>query len=290
MINEQITGKNIFGMLGGVPLYPQIRNGSVRSQGAFAVYIEAGLFGANLIPLFVWLWSDRKFRGAAFLGIVGATMMVITCRSSTPLLSYAAAMLGFFFWRFRSQMRLFRQGLVIMLVGLHLVMKAPVWALIARVDVVGGSSGDHRYHLVDATIRHFSDWWLIGYRYYNAWGWGMWDLSNQYVSVALTGGLLTLIIFVAILSRSFSMLGKARKHVAGDKKEEWFLWCLGVALLSNAVGWFGLALWAQAAVAYCALLAMISVASFEAMQPREAEVEIVDNPEFASAFPNPVET
>ena len=196
MINEQITGKNIFGMLGGVPLYPQIRNGSVRSQGAFAVYIEAGLFGANLIPLFVWLWSDRKFRGAAFLGIVGATMMVITCRSSTPLLSYAAAMLGFFFWRFRSQMRLFRQGLVIMLVGLHLVM---------------------------------------------------WDLSNQYVSVALTGGLLTLIIFVAILSRSFSMLGKARKHVAGDKKEEWFLWCLGVALLSNAVGWFGLALWAQAA-------------------------------------------
>jgi hypothetical protein len=208
--------------------------------------------------------------------------MVITSRSSTPVLAYAAAILGFCLWRFRSQMRVFRQGLVFVLVMLHLVMKAPVWALIARIDLTGSSAGDHRYHLVDSTIRHFSDWWLLGNKDYASWGFGMWDLSDQYVAVALTGGLLTLVIFIWILSRSFSLLGKARKHVAGDQREEWFLWCLGVALFANMVGWFGLACWAQAAVALSALLAMISVATFEAMRSGEAKVEILDSSELDS--------
>ena len=287
MISEQLTGQNIFGMLGGVPLFPQVREGRIRSQGAFATYIEAGVFGANLIPLFVLLWSERKSRGMAFLGMLGAVTMVLTCTSSTPLLSFAAGILGFCLWQFRSQLRLFRQGLVAMLVGLHLVMKAPVWALIARVDLTGSSSGDHRYHLIDATIRHFTDWWLIGYKNYPAWGWDMWDLSDQYVAVCLTGGLISFIIFISILYRSFAGLGTARKRVAGDRKEEWFLWCLGVALFANVVAWFGCAAWAKGEAALSALLAMISVATFEAMRPGEIKVEVVDDSRFAS-FSNPV--
>jgi hypothetical protein len=110
----------------------------------------------------------------------------------------------------------------------------------------------------------------------------MWDLSDQYVAVALTGGLLTLVIFIWILSKSFSLLGKARKHVAGDLKEEWFLWCLGAALFANMVGWFGLACWAQAQAALSALLVMISVATFEAMRPREPQVVILDSSELDS--------
>ncbi len=289
MIGEQITAQNVFGLLGGIPLHPQIRDGHVRSQGAFAVYIEAGLFGANLLPLFVWLWTDRKFKAAACMGIVGGTIMVITSRSSTPVLAYGAAIFAFCLWRFRSHMRVFRQALVFTLVMLHLVMKAPVWALIARIDLTGSSAGDHRYHLVDATIRHFSEWWLLGNNNYPNWGYGMWDLSDQYVAVALTGGLLTLVLFFGILTRSFSLLGKARKHVAGDFKEEWFLWSLGAALFANMVGWFGLACWAQAQAALSALLAMISVATFEAMRPREAEVEILDNSELDS-IPDEVES
>jgi hypothetical protein len=220
--------------------------------------------------------------------MLGGAIMLITSASSTPVLALAAAIAGFCLWRFRSYMRVFRQAVVAMLVGLHLVMKAPVWALIARIDVTGSSAADHRYHLVDSTIRHFSDWWLKGYADYPSWGWGMWDLSNQYVSVALRGGLLTLAIFIGILTRTFSMLGRARKHVAGDHKEEWFLWCLGIALSANMVGWFGLSCWAQAQQALSALLVMISVATFEAMRPREAKVEILDDSEL-DLVPDPVE-
>jgi hypothetical protein len=157
-------------------------------------------------------------------------------------------------------MRAVRWVLVVSLVGLHLVMKAPVWALIARVDLTGSSSGFHRYMLVDGCIRHFSDWWLMGVKNYDTWGWDMWDLSNQYVAYALTGGLVTLAAFVLIISRSFGRLGTARKLAAGDAKQEWFLWCLCAALLAHVVAYFGIGYFDQMQFAWYALLAMISVA------------------------------
>ena len=45
----------------------------------------------------------------------------------------------------------------------------------------------------------------------------MWDLCNQFVVVALTGGLLTLVFYIAIFSRSFGAIGTARKLVNGDR-------------------------------------------------------------------------
>ncbi len=284
MINEQITHRNVFGLLGGLSITPQIRDGKLRSQGAFGVYIDAGMFGAILAPLLVWLWSFKKSRIAVLLGMAGATVMMITCNSSTPLLALAGGIIGLCFWPLRSRMRVFRWGLVLTLVVIHLSMKAPVWALINHVDLTGSSSGFHRYILVDNFIRHFSDWWLLGFKYYDSWGWDMWDLSNQYVSVGLRGGLLTFLLFIGVLSRSFAELGIARKRVAGNQKQEWLCWCLGSALVANVVGWFGCSYMAQMQMALFPLLAMISVAAFEAKRPPAARVETLGDSRLASVF------
>jgi hypothetical protein len=273
MINEQITRQNIFGLLGSVPIASADRAGGVRSQGTFAVYITAGVFGATLLPLFAWLWSDAKFKVAALGGMVGATVMTITSNSSTPLLAYAAGIVGLCFWPLRRHMRAVRWALVSSLIALHLVMKAPVWALIARIDLTGSSSGWHRYYLVDSCIRHFSDWWLLGYKNYNDWGWDMWDLSNQYVGCALTGGLVTLLLFIGIISRSFGRLGTARKLAEGDPKHQWFLWCLCAALLSHVVAYFGISYFDQMQVAWYALLATISAALPDATRSPAPQVQ-----------------
>jgi len=265
MINEQLTRQNIFGLLGGFQTAPAERLGAIRSQGTFAVYITAGAFGATLLPLFIGLWSDAKSRIAASLGMIGATVMTITSHSSTPLLAYVAGIVGLCFWPLRKQMRAFRWGLVLTLVGVHLAMKAPVWALIARIDLTGASSGYHRYMLVDNCIRHFGDWWLLGFKDYQNWGWDMWDMSNQYVTYALTGGLVTLVLFIGIISRSFGRLGTALRLAEGDPKRKWFLWCLCAALLSHAVAYFGVCYFDQMQYAWYALLAIISVAVSEAM-------------------------
>jgi hypothetical protein len=283
MINEKISHINVFGLLGGIPLAVTVRDGHIRSGGVLGC-LYAGAFAGVLIPLFLWMWTDGKDKMIAFVGIAGATAMVITSYSSTSWMAYGGSLIGLCFWPLRKWMRPIRWALVITIVGLHLAMKAPVWALIARIDLTGSSSGDHRYHLVDACIRHFGDWWLMGYYYYNQWGWDMWDLANQFVAVALTGGLLSLICYVGIFSRSFSAIGRVRKQVSGDRAQEWRLWCLGSALFATVVTSFGINYMAQLLMGFFPLLACISVATFEARQTVVQEAEIPSDSRLAS-FP-----
>jgi hypothetical protein len=274
MINEKISQINVFGLLGGISREVTIRDGHVRAAGVMGC-LYAGAFSGVLVPLFFSLWTEGKSRMIACAGLVGATIMVITSYSSTSYLAFGGSILGLCFWPLRKEMRLIRWGFVSMLVSLHMVMKAPVWALIARIDLTGSSSGDQRFELLDNCIRHFWDWWLLGSRYYNDWGWGMWDLVNQFVAVAVTGGLLTLIFYIAIFKRSFGAIGNARKQVNGDRGQEWFLWCLGSALFATVVASFGINYVPQLLMGLFPLLACISVTTFEA---RQAAIQTVEAP------------
>jgi hypothetical protein len=283
MLIEQITHVNVFGYMGG-HTWITVRDGKVRSEGVMGC-LYAGAFAGAAIPMFLWLWTGGKARMTALAGIVGAIAMVITSNSSSSLLAFAGSLLGLCFWPLRKQMRLVRWAFSLALVGLHMVMHGPVWSLIARVDLTGSSSGYHRYYLVDNCIRHFSDWWLLGYKYYNDWGWDMWDLCNQFVVAALTGGLLTLILYITIFSRSFGALGAARKQVSGNRAEEWLLWCLGSVLFANVVVHFGINYMAQMMMTLFPVLACISVATFEATQPAVRSDEPPEQDQFASISP-----
>jgi hypothetical protein len=263
MINEQVSHINVFGLLGGVSSQVVMRDGHLRA-GATLGCLHAGAFAGVLIPLFLWLWKEEKSRVAALAGLTGATAMVFTSYSSTSWLALMGSLVGLAFWPLRQQMRVIRWGIVLGLVSLHMVMKAPVWALIARIDLTGSSSADQRYMLVDMTIRNFSKWWLFGTKDYVNWGWDSWDLCNQFVAVALTGGLLALICYVAIFARGFSALGTTRKLVNGDRGQEWLLWCLGSTLFANVVAHFGINYMAQLIMGFFPLVACISVATFEA--------------------------
>jgi hypothetical protein len=289
MLNEQISHVNVFGYIGGLGPGLTIRDGKIRSEGVLGC-ISAGAFAGALIPLFLGLLTDRKNRILAYAALAGATVMVFTSNSSTSTLALAASALAIFLWPLRKQMRLIRWGLALGLVGLHLVMKAPVWALIARVDMTGSSSGYHRYQLVDNCIRHFSDWWLFGYKDYDRWGYGMFDMCNQFVVQAVCGGLIGLIAYIAIFSRSFGAIGKARKNVEGDRGKEWFLWCLGSTLFSIVVAHFGINYPATTEIGLFTLWSAISVSTFEASQPVEraadvpAQVELATAPGAAGAY------
>ena len=220
MLNEQIAHVNFFGYLGGYGPGLTIREGKIRSQGVLGC-ISAGGFAGALVPLFLWLWTERKCRMLAYAGFAGAIVMVFTSNSSTSLLALAASALAIFVWPLRRQMRLVRWGLALSLVTLHLVMKAPVWALIAHIDLTGSSSGDHRCAtmLVDNCIRHFSDWWLIGYKDYGQWGWGMFDLCNQFVVQALAGGLLALVAYIAIFQQDLRGDWEGQEKGGGRSRE-----------------------------------------------------------------------
>jgi hypothetical protein len=181
-------------------------------------------------------------------------------------------------WPLRNMLRPIRWGIVLTLVSLHLVMKAPVWELIDRIDVVGGSSGYHRYQLVDQCIRHFSDWWLFGVKDTGAWGWDMWDTANQYVSIADSTGLLPFILFVATLAFGFKAVGVARKASVGNKNRELYFWSLGTAMFANAVGFFGISYWDQTEVVWYAFLAILSATALAVPAVSTATVATSDAP------------
>jgi hypothetical protein len=282
MVNEFVTHKNVFGYVGGIEIQAVMRNGHVRA-GATLGYLYAGAFAGVLIPLFLWLWREKKSRMVACAGLVGATAMVITTTSSTSYMAFMGSLLGLAFWPLRNRMRIVRWGLVTILVALHLVMKAPVWALIQRIDLTGSSSGSQRYQLVDMTIRHFSEWWLVGTNAYIAWGWSSWDLCNQFVAVALTGGLLSLIFYIAIFGRSFAAIGTARKLANGDRNQEWLLWCLGSSLFATVVAHFGINYMAQLIMGFFPLVVCASVAAFEVSETAVQTSEVPVREQFLSA-------
>ena len=201
---EVITGRNPYALLGGAQAADyataMARDNRFRATGCFAHPILAGTFGAILIPLFVLLWQSCKTsRTMAVVGIVSATVITVASNSSTPIVAYAAGVLGLCLWPARNWMRFLRWAIVVAVVSLHLVMKAPVWHLIARIDLAGGSSSYHRFMVVDQCIRHFSDWWLVGVKSTYEWGWDMWDSINWYVNEGTTGGVLTMLLFMGVL-------------------------------------------------------------------------------------------
>jgi len=288
MVIEEFTRVNVFALLGGVLAMPEIRDGKVRSQGVFQHALTAGAFAASSLPLFFLLWKSRANRVLAVTGAVAVTIMVFATQTSTSLLSYMAGILAVLCWPLRERMRRIRIWMALALVALHLVMKAPVWFLIARVDLTGSSSSYHRAELIDQFVNHFSSWWLIGTKDVATWGWDMWDAQNMFVSVGEMGGLAALIFFVLVLSRSFSQLGYARQ-AARDTAEEWVPWLLGSALFVHVVAFFGVNYFDQVRMAWFALLAMISACTVTAspaktmVEPRKVSVRYLAERPFHSA-------
>jgi hypothetical protein len=270
MSYEQATGKNpYYAYLGGAhaSLYGSSleREDHFRATGCFGHPILAGTFGAISLPLFAGLWwRSRKDRMVAAMGIISATIIAWAASSSTAMLGYMGGLIALSFWPLHKWMRPVRWVIALTLVSLHLVMKAPVWHLISRIDITGGSSSYHRYQLINQCILHFSDWWLIGTKSYADWGWDMWDLSNQYVGTADTGGLIPLLAFLAIIVFGFKYVGKEIRAARDSRKRELFLWAMGAALFANVVAFFGIGYFDQTIVAWYALLAMIPVAAHSA--------------------------
>ncbi len=293
MVFEQLTGRNPYAWLGGaraayfaMDLY---RDGSIRATADFGTPILAGTFGAVLLPVFIGLrMSDRKQAGAALLGILGATAMTVASHSSTPAFAYVLGIMALCLWPIRSMMRVIRWGIVITLATLQMVMKAPVYHLITRIDISGSSY--HRYALIDQCVRHFWNWWLIGTNSNANWGWDMWDTANQYVATAISGGLLGLICLIGIIVYGFKYVGRARQ-AAPDKKQALFFWALGSALFAQSLSFLGISMWDQSVVGWYALLALIGAVAVPQLQQARAPVQpfgTAFDPGIAAVAANPV--
>jgi hypothetical protein len=269
MCIEKMTGRNLFHAFGGVPQFTTIRDGVLRCQGPFRHPILAGTFGAVWLPLFVGLWWQGKGnRFLALLGIVSSTIITLLAGSTGPLGTYLAGMVGIGMWCLRNHMRSVRWGIVVFLGALEILLTNHIWYIFADVSAwrlgFNGSTGWHRSFLIDATIRHFSEWWLLGTTTANVARWGVWagDITNQFISEAVDGGLITLLLFISVIVFAFSRLGRAMRAVrAESRRSELMLWAVGSALFAHVITFLGVSYFDQNIVNWYLVLAMVGTAS-----------------------------
>jgi hypothetical protein len=267
MIEESVKGRNLFSVMGGVPEISVYREGHYRSNASFRHSITAGTVGATFSPLFVGFLFGKTAWRWAIIGVTASLAIVITSHSSGPLMSAIVALGAWCCWGVRWHMEWIRRAIVVTLLGLHLVMKVPVWFIFDRISDVIGGDGWHRAHLIDKFVKSFSDWWLMGMPMEKTVNWaatvtkfGFVDMTNYYVSIGVQGGLISLVIFIVMLTACLKLVGlglwSLRKESPCLVSLEPVLWGVASAVVAHAVNLLSVSYWDQSYVIWYLHLAL----------------------------------
>jgi hypothetical protein len=242
-----------------------VRDGVLRCQGPFSHPILAGTFGATIFPLAAVLWLDGRIgKLLAICGMASALTIAITSGSSGPIMALLAGAMSLGLWRIRTHMGLVRQGIVVSLICLQMVMKVPVWFILARVDIFSGSTGFHRAMLIDSALRNLDNWWLVGTKSTLSWATedqGLFDVTNQYLQVGAEGGLLAMMLFIWIIVIAFRAVGltwRAMDDLGESAPSQIIVWGMGAALFAHVVSYISVSYFDQNFVNWYLLLAMVA--------------------------------
>jgi hypothetical protein len=286
MFVERVTMHNPLSFFSGVPEISAIRDGHVRSQGAFRHAILAGTFGATLFPLFVGLWFDKsRRRWVAGAGVVASLVIVGTAGSSGALMAVGGGVIGLALWKWRTKMRFVRRGTLLIIIALAMVMNAPVWYLFARVSDIVGGGGWHRAFVIDTAVAHFNEWWLFGTTYTAHWGPGgeviaanpdMMDLTNQFVVEGVNGGVLKLALFIAVIVGCFKIVGRRVREEEGNLFPGMLFWSMGASLFAHCLSFMSVPYFDQMIIIWFWLLAVISSSAL-IPAPDESTAESADH-------------
>lgn len=291
VVIESRTGHNPFTVLGGVEGGSDwMRHGRPRCFGSFRQPDTLGMFAASFLPLFIGMACMVKERRRALIAISLLFVIVWAANSGAESAAALTGLACWGFWRFRTKMRTVRWSIVAIIIALALVMKAPIWYIFERVSSVTGGDGWHRSYLIDVAYQHIDKWWLAGIPVTETSGWfpyglattGGMDITNQYIAFGVTAGLGGIVLFIFLLVRTFSYLGKASAFIrsaaqqAGDT--EFLLWGLGVMLVVHIINWFGITYFDQMYMVWFMQLAAISSISASCLAVQLQTRDLADLP------------
>ena len=273
---EFTTHRSAFVLVGGNSV-PWVREGKLRCFGSFRHPSLLGSVGATFFPLFIGLYWSKEYRKHAIIGAATCVAIVLFSNSGGPLSAWATGVVGWCVWLVRTKMRAFRIGLVVTIAVLAMVMKAPIWYLIAKVSSITGGTGWHRSYLIDVAVRHLDKWWLAGMPLKETAGWfpynlaatGGADITNQFIAYGLNAGLVAIALSFVLLTLTFKSLGQnlSTARFLRNERDERLLWGLGVMQVVHISNWLGITYWDQFFVFWLIQLAAISGITLAA-QPR----------------------
>lgn len=254
MLVEQKTGVNPFGFLGGVPMLSDLRENGIRATGPFAHPLLAGAVGASIFPMAMYLWRCNK--AISVVGLTASLLIVYGAASSGPIMMAAFSLFALFLWNFRFQFQRNFTKIRLLVVGgvllLDAIMRDPFYFVMARIDIVGGSTGWHRSQLIKASIEHLHEWWLVGTDYTRDWmPTGISasdkhsDITNFYIAQGVMGGLPLMVLIILVIRAAFQAIGTAVRRPDLSDAEHFAAWTIGAILFGHAINFIGCTLFDQ---------------------------------------------
>ena len=248
---EWSTRRNIFSAFGGVSAITAMREGKLRCQGAFDHPILAGCFWAGVLPLAASLhWKKPRSSFLAISGSVASMVIVASTGSSTPIMMVLVILLMAMIYPIRKLLPVFISAFVALTMVRWALTGNPPWHLLARIDLVGGSTGWHRYALIDQAIRRFPEWCLNGTRSTAHWGYFLADVTNHYILEGARGGFLTMVLYITIIVLAYRSLARSLRNHRADSSKCIFSWFFVCALTGHAVGFLAVAYWGPVLMIY----------------------------------------
>lgn len=278
MTIESFTGFNLFSILTGEIIEPNVRAGRFRAQGPFQHAILAGTVGAGCLPLFVGVW--RSHSRLATIGIIATLVIIVTSASSGPVITAISGIAALMIWNYRYKMRFIRFLMVFCYFALDIVMKAPAYYLLSRIDLTGSSTGWHRAALIESAFAHLGEWWFAGTDFTRHWmptgvDWSgdHADITNHYIKMGVIGGLPLMILFIVLFYKSFSYVGQilhSSDYNSFPQRFYFFAWCLGASLFAHAFTCLSVSYFDQSSLFLFMVIASISTAWYAAKQTEVA--------------------
>jgi hypothetical protein len=263
MLIERHTGENPLGDIGGLPT--QWREGKFRAAGSFSHPILAGTVGATCLLMGLTLWRLRA--GFGILGILTGAAIVYASASSGPMMMTAFGICGLALWRYRARLKGIRWSLLGLALIVQLAMQDPIYFLMAKIDVVGGSTGWHRARLIQASFEHFGEWWLAGTDRTIHWmPTGIQandqhtDLTNHFLAMGVIGGLPVLVPFVAAV---ILLIRRVDREFVGaveaEDRHQFLAWSVGALMFAHATNFLSANLFDQSIVSFMLLFSCAGV-------------------------------
>ena len=253
---EWSTGSNPFVFLGKA--VTSVRQDNFRCQAAFPHSIMLGLFWAILAPMFLALAKTETKKTLYLFAFASSIVIVAATASSTPILVLILAIVAYTAFNWRQYTAVAALAIAAVTAAIHIAMNAPVWHLLARINVISGSTGWHRYNLIDKAIANFNEWMVIGCRSTDHWGWGLGDVTNQYVQEGVRGGVATLILFVLMIYAVLKTLVTSSLGYR-DRNAQLLTWALFSMMIAHCVGFIGVSYFGQIQVLWYMTLAAASL-------------------------------
>lgn len=263
---------NLFSVLGRSAIV--IRNGEIRAAATFSHSILFGSFAAAIFPI---LWADFTIKKSLLksIAILSCIFFVYACSSSGPIVALAVGICFLFFFRWKQKSIFLAWSLLFTAIFIHLVRVKSIWHfLYLRLPLKSSSTGFHRYLLTEAATKEFPNWWLLGYGDFGPqwhlkyWPWThahFTDVTNHYILEGVRGGLLTMLIFMALCYMATKTLGKFSIS-QGTNQEQRIWWGFTVMMFVHCVTFLSVAYFGQITMLLFLSIAISSYAYDESLR------------------------